>query len=111
MVVKNKVNTKPINYDVLNKPINYDVLNNDYNKRFVRQSDLYSEHAYWKVTSVPLLDPSPSSTTNKVEVPKEFPKVSIVNTSLKELKRHLAGFDQVVKERTTATALTEGTWG
>ncbi|GJW43055.1 hypothetical protein Tco_0071854 [Tanacetum coccineum] len=102
MVVKNKVNTKPINYAVLN---------NDYNKRFVRQSDLYSEHAYWKATSVPPLDPSPSSTTNKVEVPKEFPKVSMVNTSLKELKRHLAGFDQVVKERTTAIAITEGTWG
>ncbi|GKD48773.1 hypothetical protein Tco_1277749, partial [Tanacetum coccineum] len=62
-------------------------------------------------TSVPTLDPSPSSTTNKVEVPKEFPKVSMVNTSLKELKRHLGGFDQVVKERTTATAITEGTWG
>ncbi|GJR79129.1 integrase, catalytic region, zinc finger, CCHC-type containing protein [Tanacetum coccineum] len=102
MVVKHKVNTKPINYAILN---------NDYNKRFVRQSDLYSEHAYWKATSVPPLDPSPSSTTNKVEVPKEFPKVSMVNTSLKELKRHLTGFDQVVKERTTATAITEGTWG
>ncbi|GJU82348.1 hypothetical protein Tco_1284713 [Tanacetum coccineum] len=52
------------------------------------------EHAYWKATSVPPLDPSPSSTTNKVEVTKEFPKVSMVNTSLKELKRHLAGFDK-----------------
>ncbi|GKA38211.1 integrase, catalytic region, zinc finger, CCHC-type containing protein [Tanacetum coccineum] len=32
---------------------------------------------------------------------------------LKKLKRHLTGFDQVVivKERTTATAITEGTWG
>ncbi|GJW31898.1 integrase, catalytic region, zinc finger, CCHC-type containing protein [Tanacetum coccineum] len=102
MVVKHKVNTKPINYAILN---------NDYNKRFVRQSDLYSEHAYWKATSVPPLDPSPSSTTNKVEVPKELPKVSMVNTSLKELKRHLTGFDLVVKERTTATTITEGTWG
>ncbi|GJZ66808.1 hypothetical protein Tco_0630048 [Tanacetum coccineum] len=46
-----------------------------------------------------------------LEVPKELPKVSMVNTSLKELKRHLTGFDQVVKERTTATAITEGTWG
>ncbi|GKA63860.1 retrovirus-related pol polyprotein from transposon TNT 1-94 [Tanacetum coccineum] len=70
-----------------------------------------NEHAYWKATSVTPLDPSPSSTTNKVEVPKELPKVSMVNTSLKELKRHLTGFDQVVKERTTATAITEGTWG
>ncbi|GJU27550.1 hypothetical protein Tco_1166171 [Tanacetum coccineum] len=32
-------------------------------------------------------------------------------TSLKELKRYLTGFDLVVKERTTATAITEGTWG
>ncbi|GKB98070.1 retrovirus-related pol polyprotein from transposon TNT 1-94 [Tanacetum coccineum] len=102
MVVKHKVNTKPINYAILN---------NDYNKRFVRQSDLYSEHAYWKATSVPALDPSHSSTTVIVEVPKELPKVSMVNTSLKELKRYLTGFDQVVKERTTATAITEGTWG
>ncbi|GJS19560.1 retrovirus-related pol polyprotein from transposon TNT 1-94 [Tanacetum coccineum] len=82
-----------------------------YNKRFVRQSDLYSEHAYWKATSVPALDPSHSSTTIKVEVPKELPKVSMVYTSLKELKRYLTGFDLVVKERTTATAITEGTWG
>ncbi|GJW67332.1 retrovirus-related pol polyprotein from transposon TNT 1-94 [Tanacetum coccineum] len=35
----------------------------------------------------------------------------MVNTSLKELKRYLTGFDQVVKERTTATAITKGTWG
>nr|GEW00120.1 reverse transcriptase domain-containing protein [Tanacetum cinerariifolium] len=46
----------------------------------------------------------------KVEVPKELPKVNMVNTSLKKLKHHLAGFDVVVKERTTATALTEGMW-
>ncbi|GKF50823.1 hypothetical protein Tco_0147290, partial [Tanacetum coccineum] len=82
MFVKHKVNTKPINYAILN---------NDYNKRFVRQSDLYSEHAYWKATSVPALDPSHSSTT------------------VIELKCYLTGFDQVVKERTTATAITEGT--
>ncbi|GJV47952.1 hypothetical protein Tco_1438164 [Tanacetum coccineum] len=99
---KHKVNTKPINYAILN---------NDYYKRFVRQTDLYSEHAYWKATSVPALDPSHSSTTVIVEVPKELPTVSMVNTSLKKLKRHLTGFDQVVKERTTATAITEGTWG
>nr|GFB41802.1 hypothetical protein [Tanacetum cinerariifolium] len=47
----------------------------------------------------------------QVEVPKELPKVSMVNTSLKKLKHHLARFDVVVKERTTATAITEGTWG
>ncbi|GJU42233.1 hypothetical protein Tco_1195190 [Tanacetum coccineum] len=72
-------------------------------KMLLKEQDpmvLYSEHAYWKATSVPPLDPSPSSTTNKVEVPKELPKVSMVNTSLKELKRHLAGFDQCLELKT-----------
>ncbi|GJX72697.1 hypothetical protein Tco_0309868 [Tanacetum coccineum] len=92
-------------YKVNTKPINYAILNNDYYKRFVRQTDLYCEQAYWKATSVPALDPSHSSTTVIVEVPKELPTVSMVNTSLKELKRYLTGFDQVVKERTTAINL------
>ncbi|GJX38065.1 hypothetical protein Tco_0251368 [Tanacetum coccineum] len=35
----------------------------------------------------------------------------MVHTSLKELKRYLTSFDLVVKERTIATAITEGTWG
>ncbi|GJY84424.1 retrovirus-related pol polyprotein from transposon TNT 1-94 [Tanacetum coccineum] len=105
MVAKKKVFTKPIDYVALN------ILTQDYDKRFVRQSNLSAEQAYWKDTLVPSSDLSPSSTTDKVEVPKELPKVSMVNTSLKQLKRHLAGFDQVVKERTTATAITEGTWG
>nr|GEX25612.1 hypothetical protein [Tanacetum cinerariifolium] len=46
--------------------------------------------------------------TTKVKVPKELPKVSIVNTSFKKLKHHLASFDVVVKERTTAIAIIEG---
>ncbi|GJT98695.1 hypothetical protein Tco_1094213 [Tanacetum coccineum] len=46
--------------------------------------------------------------TTKVEVLKELPKVSMVNMSLKKLTHHLAGFDVVVKERTTTTAITEG---
>nr|GFC88015.1 hypothetical protein [Tanacetum cinerariifolium] len=40
-----------------------------------------------------------------------LPKVSMVNSCLKKLKYHLASFDTVVKERTTVTAITEGTWG
>nr|GEX79837.1 hypothetical protein [Tanacetum cinerariifolium] len=51
--------------------------------------------------------PSPSCRPTKVEVLKELLKVSMVNTSLKKLKHHLAGFDVVVKERTTATTITE----
>nr|GEY34612.1 hypothetical protein [Tanacetum cinerariifolium] len=61
--------------------------------------------------SVNSLEPTPSIRPTKVVVPKELPKVSMVNTSLKKLKHHLASFDVVVKERTMATAITEGTWG
>ncbi|GJU74457.1 hypothetical protein Tco_1265862 [Tanacetum coccineum] len=57
-----------------------------------------------------LITQSSDRPTN-VEVLKELPKVSMVNTSLKKLKYHLANFDVVVKERTTPTAITEGTWG
>ncbi|GJZ24318.1 hypothetical protein Tco_0561777 [Tanacetum coccineum] len=63
------------------------------------------------VNSVNSPEPTLSSRPTKVEVPKELPKVSMVNTSLKKLKYHLAGFDVVVKERTTPTAITEGSWG
>nr|GFC58925.1 hypothetical protein [Tanacetum cinerariifolium] len=35
----------------------------------------------------------------------------MVNSSLKKLKFYLASFDMIVKERTTATAITEGMWG
>nr|GEW67871.1 integrase, catalytic region, zinc finger, CCHC-type, peptidase aspartic, catalytic [Tanacetum cinerariifolium] len=38
---------------------------------------------------------------------EELPKVSMMNSSLKKLKYHLASFDMVVKERTTATAIIE----
>ncbi|GKA43363.1 hypothetical protein Tco_0736087 [Tanacetum coccineum] len=53
-------------------------------------------------------DPTHSCRPTKVEVPKELPKVSMVNTSFKKLKHHLDGFDVVVKERITATAITKG---
>ncbi|GJR68179.1 retrotransposon protein, putative, unclassified [Tanacetum coccineum] len=56
-------------------------------------------------------EPNLSSRPTKIEVPKELLKVSMVNTSLKKLKHHLAGFDVVIKERTTPIAITKGSWG
>ncbi|GKD50169.1 hypothetical protein Tco_1279145 [Tanacetum coccineum] len=47
----------------------------------------------------------------KIEAPKELPKISLVNESLKKLKFHLAKFDNVVKIRTTPNGRTEGEWG
>nr|GEV78137.1 integrase, catalytic region, zinc finger, CCHC-type, peptidase aspartic, catalytic [Tanacetum cinerariifolium] len=73
-----KVNTKPVDYVVLNQ------LSKDFETRFVPQTELSAEQAFWS---------------------------RMVNSSLKKLKFHLASFDMVVKERTTATAIKEGTWG
>ncbi|GJV94135.1 hypothetical protein Tco_1541948 [Tanacetum coccineum] len=45
------------------------------------------------------------------QAPKELPKVSLVNESLKKLKFHLAMFNNMVKIRTTPDARTEGEYG
>ncbi|GJV94708.1 retrovirus-related pol polyprotein from transposon TNT 1-94 [Tanacetum coccineum] len=66
---------------------------------------------FYDNTTKQALEPTLSIRPTNVEVPKELPKVSMVNTSLKKLKHHLANFDVVVKERTTPTAITEGSWG
>ncbi|GKC59986.1 retrovirus-related pol polyprotein from transposon TNT 1-94 [Tanacetum coccineum] len=102
MMLEKKVNTTPVDYVALNQ------LSQDFETRFVPQTELSIEQAFWSQNSMNSSDPSPSCRPTKVEVPKELPKVSMVNTSLKKLKHHLAGFDVVVKERTTAIAITEG---
>nr|GEV08224.1 integrase, catalytic region, zinc finger, CCHC-type, peptidase aspartic, catalytic [Tanacetum cinerariifolium] len=74
-------------------------------------TELSAEQAFWSQYSVNSKEPNLSSSTTIVEVPKELPKVSMVNSSLKKLKFYLASFDVVVKERATTTAITKGTWG
>nr|GEW46143.1 integrase, catalytic region, zinc finger, CCHC-type, peptidase aspartic, catalytic [Tanacetum cinerariifolium] len=64
-----------------------------------------------KKISIHSSDPNLSKRPTTIEVPKELPKVSMVNMSLKKLKHHLAGFDVIVKERTMLTAIIEGSWG
>ncbi|GJU46770.1 retrovirus-related pol polyprotein from transposon TNT 1-94 [Tanacetum coccineum] len=105
MMLEKKVNTTPVDYAVLNQ------LSQDFETRFVPQTELSAEQAFWSQNSVNSPEPTLSSRPTKVEVPKELPKVSMVNTSLKKLKHHLAGFDLVVKERTMATTITKGSWG
>ncbi|GJZ02796.1 hypothetical protein Tco_0520757, partial [Tanacetum coccineum] len=83
----------------------------NFETRFVPQTELSTKQAFWSQNSVNSSDSTPSSRPTKVEVPKELPKVIMVNTSLKKLKHHLASFDVVVKERTMTTAITEGSWG
>nr|GEX76843.1 hypothetical protein [Tanacetum cinerariifolium] len=51
---------------------------------------LFVEQVFWSQNSK---EPNLSTRPTQVEVPKELPKVSMVNTSLKKLKHHLASFD------------------
>nr|GEU84280.1 hypothetical protein [Tanacetum cinerariifolium] len=102
MMSEKKVNTKPVDCAVLNQ------LLQDFETRFVPQTKLSTEQVFWSLNSK---EPSLSTRPTQVEVPKELPKVIMVNSSLKKLKYHLTSFDVVVKERTTAIAITEGTWG
>ncbi|GJU59874.1 hypothetical protein Tco_1237640 [Tanacetum coccineum] len=103
---KHKVNISPINYLELN------ALSGDFEKRFVLQQELSTKQMFWLQNSNPNFDePNTSSTLVKIKVPRELPKVSLVNTSLKKLKHHLASFDNVVKVRTTPDAITKGSWG
>nr|GEU80108.1 putative ribonuclease H-like domain-containing protein [Tanacetum cinerariifolium] len=82
-----KVNTKPVDYAALNQ------LSKDFKTRLVPQTELSAEQAFWSRYSVQPEEPNLSSSTTIVEVPKELPKVSMVNSSLKKLKFHLASFD------------------
>nr|GEV81712.1 hypothetical protein [Tanacetum cinerariifolium] len=65
-----------------------------------------AEQAFWLRMSDPTSKPSDALPV-KTEAPKELPKISLVNESLKKLKFHLVKFDSVVKIRTTPNALTE----
>nr|GFC57051.1 hypothetical protein [Tanacetum cinerariifolium] len=103
-MIDKKVITKPINYAILNQ------LSTDFKTRVVPQTESSAEQAFWSQHSVQTDEPSLSGSII-VAVPKELSKVSMVNSCLKKLKFHLASFDMVVKERTTSTAITEGTWG
>nr|GEW99056.1 hypothetical protein [Tanacetum cinerariifolium] len=105
MMSEKKVNIKPVDYAALNQ------LSKDFETRFVPQTELSAEQAFWSQDFGNSKESNLSSSTTIVEVPKELPKVSMVNSSLKKLKFHLASFDMVFKERTTVTAITEGTWG
>nr|GEX09253.1 hypothetical protein [Tanacetum cinerariifolium] len=88
-----------------------DNLAEDFETRFMPQTELSAEQAFWSQNSRNSEESNLSKSTIIVEVPKELSKVSMVNSSLKKLKFNLASFDMVVKERTTATAITEATWG
>ncbi|GJR48954.1 hypothetical protein Tco_1317057 [Tanacetum coccineum] len=96
-----KLNSTLANYVELNR------LSEDFGKYFVPQQELSAEQAFWLQTSNPNTDQSDISPI-KIEAPRELPKVSLVNTSLKKLKYHVGQFDTLVKKRITPDAIKEG---
>nr|GFB49742.1 hypothetical protein [Tanacetum cinerariifolium] len=70
MMSEKKVNTKPVDHAALNQ------LSQDSETRFVPQTELSAEQAFWFGNSK---EPNLSTSTTIVEVPKELPKVSMVN--------------------------------
>ncbi|GJT02936.1 hypothetical protein Tco_0824105 [Tanacetum coccineum] len=99
-VIKQNISHKPIDYKKINR------LSDDFGKRFTPQQELSAKQAFWLRISNPTSKPYDVSSI-KIEASKELPKVSLVNESLKNLKFHLAKFDNVVKIRTTPDARTE----
>ncbi|GJZ37094.1 retrovirus-related pol polyprotein from transposon TNT 1-94 [Tanacetum coccineum] len=94
MLLKHKVNMmleKEKQVDIT--PIDYVAFNKDFSTRFVPQTELSAEQAFWSKNYVNSSEPTLSIRPTNVKVPKELPKVSMVNTSLKKLKYHLANFD------------------
>ncbi|GJR07203.1 integrase, catalytic region, zinc finger, CCHC-type containing protein [Tanacetum coccineum] len=79
-------------------PIDYVALNKDFLTQFVPQTKLSAEQAFWSKNFVNSSEPTLSIRPTNVEVPKKLPKVSMVNTSLKKLKYHLANFDVAVEQ-------------
>ncbi|GJV21213.1 retrovirus-related pol polyprotein from transposon TNT 1-94 [Tanacetum coccineum] len=75
-----QIDTTPIDYAALNK------LYKDFETRFVPQTELSAEQAFWSHNSVSSSKPDLSDRPTNVEVPKELPKVSMVNTVLKKLE-------------------------
>nr|GFA02141.1 hypothetical protein [Tanacetum cinerariifolium] len=105
LYVIEQLNTQFINCTKINQE------NKSVNETLTAETELTAKQVFWSQNSINSEKPNLSTRPTQVEVPKELPKVSMVNSSLKKLKYHLASFDVVFKERTTATTITKDTWG
>ncbi|GJR62709.1 hypothetical protein Tco_1504871 [Tanacetum coccineum] len=103
-IIDKNISCKPIDYEKLNR------ISKDFGKCFTPQQELSAEQAFWLHMFNPTNKPYDALHV-KIKDPKELPKISLVNESLKKLKFHLSKFDNVVKIRTTPNARTESEWG
>ncbi|GJW51525.1 hypothetical protein Tco_0092876 [Tanacetum coccineum] len=92
IMLEKKVNTTPVDYAVLNQ------LSQDFEKRFVPQTGLSAEQAFWSQNSVNSEEPTLSSRPTKVEVPKNFLKSAWLIRCLKLETELLNKKDFIEKE-------------
>nr|GEY15431.1 hypothetical protein [Tanacetum cinerariifolium] len=81
IMLEKKVNTTRVNYVVLNQ------LSQDYETRFVSQTELSAEQVFWSQNYVNSQEPTLSSRPTRVEVLKELPKVSMEDKIKKDLEK------------------------
>nr|GEX91222.1 hypothetical protein [Tanacetum cinerariifolium] len=99
MVLEKKVNTTPVDYAVLKQ------LSQDFEQRFVPQTELSVEQSFWCQSYMNSSDPSPSKRPTKVEVPKVSMEQVLIITALQDELRKLkrkALVDNVVTSHTIA---------
>nr|GEW90127.1 hypothetical protein [Tanacetum cinerariifolium] len=104
MMFEKKVNTKPVNYTVLNQ------LSQDFETRFVPQTELSVEQVFWSQNSVNSEEPNPSTRPTQVEVPKELTKVSMSQEKdmvIKKLKERIKSLRENIKEEKIKQVLKE----
>ncbi|GKE26459.1 hypothetical protein Tco_1441843 [Tanacetum coccineum] len=80
-MLEKKVNTTPVDYAALNQ------LSQDFKTRFVLQTELSAEQAFWSQNSVNSPEPTLSSRPTKVEVPKELSKVSMKSATYPKMEQ------------------------
>nr|GEW15848.1 retrovirus-related Pol polyprotein from transposon TNT 1-94 [Tanacetum cinerariifolium] len=88
MMLQKKVNITPVDYDVLNQ------LSQDFDTRFLPQTKLSVEQAFWSWNSVNSREPTPSSRPTKVEVPKSQEKDMVI----KKLKERIISLSGNIKD-------------
>nr|GEW82516.1 retrovirus-related Pol polyprotein from transposon TNT 1-94 [Tanacetum cinerariifolium] len=85
LMSEKEVITTPVDYVVLNQ------LSQDFEIRFVPQTELSAEQAFWSQNSVNSPEPTPSTRPTKAEVPKVSMEKVLVITALKDNLRKLKG--------------------
>ncbi|GJT10182.1 retrovirus-related pol polyprotein from transposon TNT 1-94 [Tanacetum coccineum] len=92
---------------MINHVNNWEKANKEQNNESITaELERFKEQASWLRISIPTIESSYTPPV-RVKVPREQPKASLVNESLKKLKFQLVQFDYVVKKRTTPDVLTE----